>query len=155
MEKINKIAAIAFLWLGSIWTLAMFGASQAANIQTIPNQVSTVSASTVKDQSEIWENNKETNDDKINETGDQKDESEKDAALPTNAITKELAMKNALAGKVGVTITETKIWDENGIIVYEFEMSDNTDVKIDAVKWTVVQDQEDKDENWTEPNDDK
>lgn len=72
-----------------------------------------------------------------NEKADTQSEAQEDAALASKAkITKDEAASVALAAYPGYTVKDTSLGNENGYLVYEVEMTDNSgkfmDVKVDA-----------------------
>lgn len=72
-----------------------------------------------------------------NEKADAQSEAQEDAALASKAkITKDGAASAALAAYPAYTVKDTSLGNENGYLVYEVEMTDNSgksiEVKVDA-----------------------
>lgn len=121
----KKPIAVALIALWSLGTIAMLWSSFASTPQPTTTWAPTANIQQVQ-----------TIDQEINDTN------EADATLPSNAVTQDIAAQAALQGKKWVTITATHIGDENGVIAYEFGLSDGTKVNINALDATIMQDNE-------------
>jgi uncharacterized membrane protein YkoI len=79
---------------------------------------------------------------------------EVEPALPAGGITEQQARSLIMASHPGVTIMNIELEDENGVLLYGAELSDDTEVNVDAVTGQVTLDPEDADDADDEENDD-
>lgn len=145
MKRFNPKIAVAVAAVGMMMASAA-GVSSVAFAQGNPPPAATTPAQAQEqveqpgapgqpDQAEQGETPGAAGQPEANEANesDQQPEAAESAALASQArITAQQAEATALAANPGTTVVKSHLGDENGTIVYEVELSNGSDVKVDA-----------------------
>ncbi len=130
------------LALGLLAVSALGGTAYQVSAQSISNQNSPAIvqkvASVDVEQSDVNENDSETNDG---------NDTVSPGVLAQVKISESQARQIALTANPATTIKTIVVGDEDGKAIYEIDLSNNTEVKVDAVNGSILKADNESDEN--------
>ena len=151
-QKMLGLAAVATLALGGLGTMAFTGSAQTTPItqtETLSQTESLTETEATGEDGDTTQDPSFTGSVPVDETlTDGMNEADEAAALQGSAkIDAAAAEAAAIAANPGTTVVKSELESENGFLVYEVELSNGMEVKVDAGDGAILHSEQDSDAN--------